>query len=519
MEKVVIKYNIWYNNLCEDTIQKRAGMDNKKALSNMMRLEDRYKNFSDLLLELKIVGVKGTNCTIEFDFPVTAISGCNGAGKSTIAQIALCAYKGINPSDAQERFYLKDFFVKTLLDKQPYLPTAEIYAKYAVEKSDIIERQLSFFKTSKKELYEKQIKLYYAGDRWAGYRNQPMRKVYYYGMSYFIPYQEQNSNLLGDHNARVSQTYSFKKEIVDTVADILSIQYSNLQHNNIQNDKREEQVISASKGSVIYSENHMGCGEGRLLKLVDALENAPDRSLLVIEEPETALHQHAQYRLSIYFMDVCCRKRHQIIFTTHSSDILKALPLNARKLLIRREEETQIIDGPTIPEVEQLFSKGFYKGLTIATEDKIGELYLKEILRKYAPRLFQNVAIWGLELAYKDIKSYVESARKCNFKVCGVVDENRLKEPKKFIGAFPENTAPEVSFFNDGAVIDFLKQNYHYDVNQLTDDHHDYFEKVSKTIGEELVYIEVECIKRYVASKDETYYKELIEWLENWLSD
>ena len=129
------------------------------------------------------------------------------------------------------------------------------------------------------------------------------------------------------------------------MSNILSIEYTDLQNNSVSNDKREEEVISAKSVSAEYSENHMGCGEGRLLKLVDALENAPNMSLFVIEEPETALHQSAQHKLSEYFLDVCLRKRHQIIFTTHSTEVLSALPPQARKYIELDEIEQALVIG------------------------------------------------------------------------------------------------------------------------------------------------------------------------------
>lgn len=76
----------------------------------------------------------------------------------------------------------------------------------------------------------------------------------------------------------------------------------------------------------------MGFGEGRTLYLVDLLENSPEQSLFVIEEPETSLHEHAQHELAKYLLDVCFRRHHQVILSTHSDQILSALPSASRLL-------------------------------------------------------------------------------------------------------------------------------------------------------------------------------------------
>ena len=46
----------------------------------------------------------------------------------------------------------------------------------------------------------------------------------------------------------------------------------------------------------------MGFGEGRVLYIVDKLESAPQQSLFVLEEPETSLHENAQYELAKYLL-------------------------------------------------------------------------------------------------------------------------------------------------------------------------------------------------------------------------
>lgn len=491
-------------------------MDYIKAINDLLKIDNRYNNFGELILGLSIQGVKGTNCNIRFDYPVTAISGFNGAGKSTIAQIALCAYQEDVNSEYQGRYYLKDFFMKTLLDKQPYDENAQIFVTYAIQKAKE-SAQLSMFKDDDNKKYEKQLKMYYAGDRWAGYRHQPKRCVFYYGMSYFIPYQEMSSNLLGDNKASVIKSQSFKQEIITKVANILSIDYNDLQHNNVRNDKREEQVISALKGTVTYSENHMGCGEGRLLKLVDAMENAPSKSLFVIEEPETALHQLAQHKLSQYFLDVCFRKKHQIIFTTHSSAILSSLPLTARKFIVRDKDVTKVLNNPTMMEVDNLLSGGQIKGLTIITEDSVAEIYLREVLRKFSQWLFDNCSIYGLGIGYPELKKYVENTRKCKFNICGVVDEYRRKETDKYIIAFPENLPPEQAFFKDDKLCAFIEREYKFDCKKLNNDFHSYFNQISRETNEDENYLKVRCIKEYVSYHDETYYSEMINLLTDFL--
>lgn len=492
-------------------------MDNKaKKLLSMYKPEKIYENFGDVIRKLTIKGMKGTNCAITFDFPITAISGFNGAGKSTIAQIALCAYN--SPSE-EKRKYLKDFFIKTLLDKSPYLEDASIDIDYAAKYEPSKLKQLSLFGDADEGETLRRVHMHYSTDRWAGYRHQPQRQVYYYGMSYFIPYQELNSNLLRDSNANVVSSAIFDSKIVERVSEILSIEYEGLKNNSISNDKREEKVISAKSISADYSENHMGCGEGRLLKLVYALENAPNKSLFVIEEPETALHQLAQHKLSQYFLDVCLRKKHQIIFTTHSTELLSSLPVEARKYIERQKDFTAVVDNATIALLNNRLSGGYYKGLTIVTEDKIAERCLKEIIRRFKPELLGHCDIIGLDIGFTQVRDYVKWSRECNFSVCGVLDENSKKSLAQYILAFPENVPPEKAILKDEVVIAFFKTEYDYDITKLKGDHHSFFSDISKELSEPLDYIVSMSIKKYVKSKNQDYYSEIINTLSAWTAE
>ena len=481
--------------------------------------DKRYANFGSILLGLDIKGIKGTNCNISFDFPVTAIAGYNGAGKSTIAQIALCMYRAEKNSD-NPRKYLKDFFVKTLLDKAPYEKSALIEARYAKEKDVNSTMQLSLIEDKEEDNYVKRQKVHYREQRWEGYRNQPTKNVYYYGMSYFIPYQEQHSNLLRDNNANITKSIDFDEEIVRRVADILSIEYTSLQNNNISNEKRSERVISANKRKASYSENHMGCGEGRLLKLVHALETAPKKSLFVIEEPETALHQEAQYKLSKYFLDVCYRKGHQIIFTTHSAELQRALPSEARKFIIRREENnTSIIDSPSIAQIQNYLSGGHIKKLIIVTEDELAKLYIEEILKEYSFDIFQNCAFFAMNSSYTELKNYVKQSQGYGIKIYGIVDENRRAEVENGITAFPENTAPEISIVSDEKTSTDIKQEFGIRAIPDIENHHNYFREIANITKDTVSYVETRCIKIHVKNKNKEYYSQIINQIEKWLSE
>lgn len=81
-----------------------------------------------------------------------------------------------------------------------------------------------------------------------------------------------------------------------------------------------------------YSEAFAGSGEIAVLNLVVRIREQAKHSLILLDEPEVSLHPGAQKRLLKFLMEECTRKHHQVVFTTHSPHLVEALPSNAIKV-------------------------------------------------------------------------------------------------------------------------------------------------------------------------------------------
>jgi len=104
--------------------------DFRKAIQSKFEETSRYANFGDVLMRIHIKGFRcHTNTVVDIESPITAFSGLNGTGKSTILQLAAAAYKTPD-SNIQKSYCIRDFLVVGTLDPRPFTTNATVEFKF-----------------------------------------------------------------------------------------------------------------------------------------------------------------------------------------------------------------------------------------------------------------------------------------------------------------------------------------------------------------------------------------------------
>ena len=146
--------------------------DPNKKLVAKFKLENRYSNFGPFLRKLTINGFRGLrDIDVKFDHPVTAISGLNGTGKSTIGQLCVCAYKKPSTTTKYRRQYIKDFFPISAADPSPIDDNPSLIFRYTTDSERF-----------------KSVTVTRANSAWSGYKRQPERCCFYIGFTVYIPH-------------------------------------------------------------------------------------------------------------------------------------------------------------------------------------------------------------------------------------------------------------------------------------------------------------------------------------------
>lgn len=445
--------------------------------------------------------------SLAFDSPITAFSGMNGTGKSTIAQLLTCGYRKAVTA-ALPRYYVKDFFPVSAADPEPFTSDAQVVYAYCVEKGAEPQRV-----TVSRKLRE-----------WSGYKRQPERSCYYIGFTQFIPKVERRDlSIYGGHALEIGNSRPLSADAAENVAAILALPYDGLDFTEVRHSSRSAELAMATRNGRRYSENHMGFGEGRVVYMVNTMESAPAQSLFVLEEPETSLHGDAQRRLARYLVEVSSRRGHQIVITTHSSAILSELGRDSVVYLQRQPDGTiKAAMGLSTYQIDSyLHSAADKNKAVICVEDDFARHLTIEIMRHCNSYLLSGSSVLPIGSA-QDIPSAVDVLRSAGLRAVGVRDGD-MPSAGTYVNSLPGSEPPEKVVFNDQAVREhFALEPYSVSLPELlsgVSDHHDYLKVVATRLMLDETYVAIEACRVYASNRGQGEFSSMLGFLQEHLED
>lgn len=394
--------------------------------SEIRHLEDKVAagNYGTYLRKVTLRRVRGfTDRVVSFDFPVTALVGPNGGGKSTILGAAGMAYKSMAPGRffAKSGLYdasMKDWAIEyELIDKglNPRLA---------------LQRTASFPKL-----------------KWN--RKAIARHVVLFGVSRTVPATERRElvKAIGGKFAAKSEI-ALSAPVIEAVEKVLGKEMQGC--NRLSVDRAGKVTIFAARNpdGTQYSEFHFGSGEASVIRIVAAVEEAPDEALILIEEIENGLHPVATRRMVEYLIEVARRKSCQVIFTTHSNDALDPLPPKA----IWASYDGEVLQGKLDIKALRTITGQIDAKLAIFVEDRFAELMVTTAMRYHGGIEIDAVKVHGMSGADPAIKvneqHNLDPTR--NFpSVCFIdADQSAKAHPGKRVYVLPGTSDPEAHVFD-----------------------------------------------------------------------
>ncbi len=396
--------------------------------SDIDNLEERVKKLSyhAYLPVLRMSNVRSFNRqTISFDFPVTAIIGTNGGGKSTVLGAAALAYKSVKPGD---------FFPKSNIGDNSM-------ANWRID-YDILDRSVN-----KANVFTRNAR--FVSAKWRR-DNVPERDVVVIPIQRTVPANEQAKFKhfigLAQKQAADIETIPIGPDVLAHVGRILGKDASGYQRISLKDDSSKS-ILVGMKQTNDYSQFHFGAGEASIIDMVIKIEGAQDNALILIEEIENGLHPLATRKMVEYLFDVAKRKKCQIIFTTHSEYALDVLPPKAIWGCI----DGVAYQGKLTIESLRALTGSVAKDRAIFVEDEFAADLCSEVVRQYAPELLEKVEIHkagGFPYVVEVLKHHNANPT-IKQKAVAVIDGDNppLTEPNDYVIELPEG-APEAVVFD-----------------------------------------------------------------------
>jgi predicted ATPase len=343
------------------------------ALSNeMRRLETKWQSrngWPKWLEWLEIRNIRGwTEQRVSFDFPIVAIVGENGSGKSTILQSAACTYQP--PDGAGRTYFPSEFFPETAWDTEQDLRLRYAYRQGEQHLDHSVRKPTT---------------------RWLGQPERPRREVLHIDLSRLQPVGTRVGYARIAKNRHLEEgSTPFSDEQVARLSQIMCRDYD-LAKMAISSIDPTREIPVLSKAGTTYSGFHQGSGEITTMELI--AKDLPRYGLVLIDEIESSLHPRAQRRL-MRDLAVAAREREcQIILSTHSPYILEELPLAARTYILETGGRKEIVNGVSPQFAMTKMDDENHPECELYVEDIRAATWLAEILSRKAPELFVRCSI------------------------------------------------------------------------------------------------------------------------------
>lgn len=343
-------------------------MDIHKSDIDELKQKVAKKNYAKYLLEMNIERVRALRGQkIKFDFPVTALIGTNGGGKSTVMGAAAIAYKSVKPGD---------FFPKATVGDNSMADWRIDY--------EIIDRS-----ESQEVIRNKNAR--FASAKWR--RDDFLdRDVVIFPIKRTVPAGEQTRyrRFVGIYSMEDPVIELLPKEVSHRAGRILGKDLTDYKIAR-QNKGDEDYILLGRRLDDNYSQFHFGAGEASIIEMVSKIETSKNFSLVIIEEIENGLHPLATEKMVEYLIDVAKRKQVQVIFTTHSEYALKRLPPEAKWACV----DGKLFQGDLDIDSLRAINGAVQKEQVIFVEDAFAKDWAEDILRQYCAKKMPALEVHG----------------------------------------------------------------------------------------------------------------------------
>lgn len=317
----------------------------EKDLIERWKIAARYQTprLSGLAIEGND-GIRGIrNLTVNFNRPITVICGKNGCGKSTVISLSRLGF--------QQDHQLENLFTEI---NNPH-PFNDFSVRWSYLRNDPPQISLD------------------GGTRTYS-APPPAKKVVYIGLSRVVPAWEKPTLVA---HFRENHEWDQQKQLdannINRLKDLLNKQYT-----GVSWGMSGEYELRTCTTHATYTSFNMCTGEEMLVEMIQLLQEAEAESLILIEDAEIGLNPVIMPKFARHLVEICERKRLQVILSTHSLDLITAFPSELVCLIKSDGATHQAKDNPEMQEIFTSISSQVESDIIIFCEDDVAESLIRQ---------------------------------------------------------------------------------------------------------------------------------------------
>lgn len=315
---------------------------------------------------LEITNIRGwATQRISFPFPIVAIVGENGVGKSTVLQAIASSYQSTE-------HYASSFFPDTIWDTVRDA-TIKVSIREGVNSSSLT--------TSVRK----------PTNRWRGNAERKQRPVVYIDLRRIQPISARTGYArLANPQLTEAKSEAFDETTLSRLSNVMAKDYGFAKLSTTTFDETRP-VPVLQRDSASFSGFHQGAGETTIMELLQ--RPIPQYAIVLIDEVETSLHPRVQRRLIRDLSERARTQDIQVVLTTHSPYILEELPNEARVYIMDGVGGKQIVTGVSPEFAMTKMDEDAHPEIDVFVEDDNARVLLREILVVVGKELVSRVQI------------------------------------------------------------------------------------------------------------------------------
>lgn len=354
--------------------------DKKKLLNyNPSVFTNAENSFTHFVTKIKISEFRHIqNLEINFEHPITIISGTNKIGKTSILLLIACShYNFLRIDSTKPTSTLRRHTWKDVLQFTNYETSTKDY-EYELE-----------WRVGNEPRKGKSRRLH-TSKSWSGVgkaSRDPKRKnaqirnrdVRFIDLERILPARNVSNSLLrkilSAPQTRVSLEVEESFQYIFSLPNAIEI-YEIGSHIN-------KKAFLLKNGIEDYSSYNAASGEESVLNILQEIIDSPINSLILIDEIEAGFHPYIQRRIADIIHYYSWREKKQFIITTHSPTLISAFNSKCRKFIEPKDNgETKCISKISVNAAFSKMDSKAYPLLNIYCEDDIAKFILRELLMK-----------------------------------------------------------------------------------------------------------------------------------------